>query len=112
MKAIILSAGQGRRLLPLTQDTPKCALPVLGRSVLEWQLNEIARVAVDEVVVVSGFGANAVDEIAAQPHGVPVRTLYNPFYGRCDNLGTGNPFRRAIMPAGEILAQNTLVLLP
>jgi choline kinase len=88
MKAIILSAGQGRRLLPLTQDTPKCALPVLGRSVLEWQLNEIARVAVDEVVVVSGFGANAVDEIAAQPHGVPVRTLYNPFYGRCDNLGT------------------------
>ena len=48
MKAIILSAGQGRRLLPLTQSTPKAALAVAGRSVLEWQLHEIARCAVDE----------------------------------------------------------------
>lgn len=88
MKAIILSAGQGRRLLPLTENLPKCALDVGGRSVLEWQLHEIAQCPVDEVVVVTGFSAEAVDEIAARPHGVPVRTLYNPFFVHCDNLGT------------------------
>lgn len=88
MKAIILSAGQGRRLLPLTEHTPKCALPVLGRSILEWQLHEIARCAVDEVVVVTGFGADQVDEILDRDHGVPTRALHNPFYAHSDNLGT------------------------
>ncbi|MFW6093673.1 MAG: NTP transferase domain-containing protein [Pseudomonadota bacterium] len=88
MKAIILSAGQGRRLLPLTEATPKCALPVGERSLLEWQLHEIARCAVDEVVVVTGFGADRVDEIAARCERPRVRTLYNPFYALSDNLGT------------------------
>jgi choline kinase len=87
MKAIILSAGQGRRLLPLTESTPKCALPVAGRTLLDWQLNEIGRCAVDDVVVLTGFGADRVDEIAAA-HGPRVRTLYNPFYALSDNLGT------------------------
>lgn len=88
MKAIILSAGQGRRLLPLTESTPKCALPVAGRTLLEWQLHEIAQTAVDEVVVVTGFGADRVDQIASASRSVPVRTLYNPFYALSDNLGT------------------------
>ena len=88
MKAIILSAGQGRRLLPLTAKVPKCILPLHGRSVLEWQLHEIARCDIDEVVVVTGFGADAVDDILAQPQPVAVRTLYNPFYAHSDNLGT------------------------
>lgn len=88
MKVIILSAGQGRRLLPLTEHMPKCALPVLGRSILAWQLQEIAKCPVDEVVVVTGSGADRVDDILAQDHGVPVRALYNPFYAHSDNLGT------------------------
>jgi choline kinase len=88
MKAIILSAGQGRRLLPLTADVPKCAVMVNEQSVLEWQLQEIARCDIDEVVVVSGFAADAVDAIVAQPRPVKVRTLHNPFYKLSDNLGT------------------------
>ncbi|MEQ8231420.1 MAG: phosphocholine cytidylyltransferase family protein [Gammaproteobacteria bacterium] len=88
MKVIILSAGQGRRLLPLTESTPKAALPIGPRRVLEWQLHEIARTAVDEVVVVTGFGAEHIERIAAAERGVPTRTLYNPFYASCDNLGT------------------------
>lgn len=89
MKVIILSAGQGRRLLPLTESTPKCALPVAGRAVLAWQLDQIARCdGIDEVVVVTGFGADRVDEIAAATERPRVRALYNPFYALSDNLGT------------------------
>lgn len=89
MKVIILSAGQGRRLLPLTENTPKCALPVAGRAVLEWQLHEIARCDdIDEVVVVTGFRADKVDAIASAVAAPRVRTLYNPFYALSDNLGT------------------------
>jgi len=38
MKVLILSAGHGRRLLPLTENTPKCILPLMGQSLIEWQI--------------------------------------------------------------------------
>jgi choline kinase len=88
MKVIILSAGQGRRLLPLTANLPKCALPVAGRSVLEWQLDELSGLPIEEVVVVSGFAADAVDAIVDRVRGLKVRTFYNPFYAHSDNLGS------------------------
>ena len=89
MKVIILSAGQGRRLLPLTAGMPKCGVEIAGRSILEWQLTEIAQCdGVDEVVVVTGFHAEYVDELVERLSQFPVRTLHNPFYDASDNLGT------------------------
>ena len=91
MKAIILSAGQGRRLLPLTADRPKCALPVAGTPVLQWQLEAIDKTAkIDDVVVVTGFATDKAEAIAAgfNSSHMRVRTLFNPFFANCDNLGT------------------------
>ncbi len=88
MKAIILSAGQGRRLLPLTEVTPKCCLRPGELSILEWQIRELTAAGVDEVVVVSGFGHQKVEEIVRRVKGVRARSLYNPFYAQSDNLGT------------------------
>lgn len=88
MKAIILSAGQGKRLLPLTAETPKAALQIGERSLLEWQLTEMSNTAVDEIVVVTGFGASHIDQIVLNYDPAKVKTLFNPFYKNCDNLGT------------------------
>jgi choline kinase len=88
MKAIILSAGQGRRLMPLTEVTPKCCLSLNGLSILEWQLRELSFCGIDEAVVVTGFGHQAVEEVVRQFEGMKVRTLFNPFYALSDNLGT------------------------
>ncbi|MDH3644749.1 MAG: NTP transferase domain-containing protein, partial [Gammaproteobacteria bacterium] len=77
MKIIILSAGQGRRLLPLTAARPKCGVDIAGKTLLGWQLGEIARCDIDEVVVVSGFHADVVDELVADCTDLPVRTLHN-----------------------------------
>lgn len=91
MKAIVLSAGQGKRLLPLTADKPKCLLPVHGdASVLEVQLRALARCGVERASVVIGFGAEHVDrQLAATPiPGLSVETLFNPFYAHSDNLAT------------------------
>lgn len=88
MKAIILSAGQGRRLMPLTSNMPKCCLPLHGISILEWQLRQIAQCDIDEVVVVTGFEHEMVDSIVNHVKGIKVRTLHNPMFAHTDNLGT------------------------
>ncbi len=88
MKALILSAGQGRRLLPLTQDRPKSSLAVAGRSLLQWQLTELAKTRISEVVVITGFAASVLEDIVQRTPQPLTRTLYNPFYAQSDNLGT------------------------
>lgn len=91
MKAIILNAGQGRRLLPLTRDIPKCLLPVDGeRSMLDFQLDALETTSVREVVVMLGFGAERVERhlAARAPGRLRVHTQRNPDYVRSDNLIT------------------------
>ena len=51
MKAILLAAGRGERMRPLTDHTPKPLLRVRGRSLIEWHLEALARGGVREVVV-------------------------------------------------------------
>ena len=90
VKTLILSAGQGKRLSPLTDDRPKCLVELAGRTVLEWQLRHLHQAGVTEAVVVTGFRADLVEaEVAGLSlPGLTVRTLYNPFYSVTDNLAT------------------------
>ena len=55
MHAIILSAGRGSRLLPLTTDLPKCLLPVGLSSVLNLQLDTLFRHGIETATVVTGL---------------------------------------------------------
>ena len=58
MKAMILAAGRGERLRPLTDTTPKPLLPVRGRSLLDWHLQALAAAGFSEVVInVAWLGA-------------------------------------------------------
>lgn len=51
MKAIILAAGRGERMRPLTDHCPKPLLEVRGRPLIEWHLAALARAGVTEVVI-------------------------------------------------------------
>ncbi|HMC16786.1 MAG TPA: sugar phosphate nucleotidyltransferase, partial [Albitalea sp.] len=51
MKAIILAAGRGDRMRPLSDHTPKPLLPVRGKPLIEWHLEALARDGVREVVI-------------------------------------------------------------
>lgn len=90
MKALILAAGQGRRLLPHTADKPKALIPIGGRSMLEWQLHGLAAAGVGEAVILTGFKAERIEEVVATraPPGLNVRTVYNPFFEAADNLAS------------------------
>ena len=51
MKALVFAAGLGERMRPLTDRTPKPLLAVGGKRLIEWHLEKLATVGVDEVVV-------------------------------------------------------------
>jgi choline kinase len=91
VKAILLSAGRGSRLLPWTANLPKCLVAVeRGRPILEVQLRALAACGIRDVAVMVGYGAQSVEAfLATDPvPGLRTETLYNPFYDCSDNLLT------------------------
>jgi choline kinase len=116
MKAVILSAGRGSRLLPLTQDRPKCLLPLDSDTLIEWQIRQLTRCGVNEIVVVVGFGAADVATVLGrlQRPGLTIRTLYNPFFDVADNLGScwlarGEMDREFIILNGDTLFETEVL---
>lgn len=110
-KAIILSAGQGSRLLPLTADQPKCLIDFSGRSLIEWQIRSLAANGIAEIAVVTGFRdakLNAALAALDMP-GVAIRTVFNPFYKVADNLGSCWIVREEMDQDFIILNGDTLV---
>jgi len=63
MQAIILAAGQGARLRPLTDDRPKCLVPVNGRPLLERHLAVLAGAGLSPIVLVGGYMAHHLENI-------------------------------------------------
>lgn len=55
MKAIIIAAGLGNRLMPLTNDKPKCLLEIGGKTIMQRQLEVLRQCDIDDVVVVRGY---------------------------------------------------------
>lgn len=82
MKAIILAAGQGLRLRPLTEALPKCLAIVLGgRPLLEWQLQALRASGVEQITIVRGYQAEKI----CYPG---IRYVFNPQYDRTNILGS------------------------
>lgn len=51
MKAMILAAGQGKRMRPLTETTPKPLLKVAGKSLIEYQIQALVKAGITELVI-------------------------------------------------------------
>ena len=60
MKAIILAAGMGSRLKPLTDSMPKCMLEIAGKPLLHHQISTLRRAGVRNIIVVGGYLAECL----------------------------------------------------
>jgi len=61
MKAIIVAAGPGSRLMPITNEKPKCLLDVGGKTILERALGALGENGVEDIVVVKGYKSHLID---------------------------------------------------
>jgi len=112
MHAIILSAGQGSRLAPLTATTPKCLIGFHGRTLLEWQVAALTAAGVEKLTVVTGFeGGQVRDRLAAAGLG-RVATLHNPFYRIADNISSVWLARAALGEGDAIILNGDTLLGP
>jgi NDP-sugar pyrophosphorylase family protein len=62
MKAVILAAGEGERLRPLTYTKPKCMLPVAGRPILEHVLSAVKQAGIKEALLVVKYKEQKIKE--------------------------------------------------
>lgn len=91
VRVIILAAGQGKRLLPLTAEVPKALLDIHGRTLIARQIDAFAACGIDDFVVVTGYASQRIEEALAKlarDKKVSIRTVYNPFYAVADNLAS------------------------
>lgn len=81
MIGMVLAAGAGRRLQPLTDALPKTLLPVDGdRSILELTLENFRQVGLTEVVIVTGFAAGRIADLVAsleQRYSMDIELVFN-----------------------------------
>jgi len=87
MKAVILAAGVGSRLAPLTNDRPKALVEVAGRSFLFRQLDRLAEAGIpsEDVVIVTGYKAEAIDA-AVEQGGYKCTRVFNNHYADWQNF--------------------------
>ena len=92
MRAIVLAAGRGERLMPLTADRPKSLVDLGGgRTVFDEQVEAMrASGGISRIVFVVGYRAEMIEErAAAMARGrVDVDTIYNPFFTVSNNLAS------------------------
>jgi choline kinase len=88
MRAIIIAAGKGTRLWPLTKNTPKSLLDVgQGLTLLEAQLHSLAENNIHDVVIIVGYRAEQIEaKVKEYEKDFTIRTVYNPFYDCSNNL--------------------------
>lgn len=114
-KGMILAAGQGTRVRPLTKDLPKPMVPILGKPLMEYLIEHLARHGITEIMVNVAFHHQKIEEYFGDGHrwGVEIGYAYEGVRDHGDilprPLGSAGGMR-GIQDFGGFFDQTTLVL--
>ena len=95
-RALILAAGQGTRLRPLTNDIPKCLVPLIGVSLLQRQTKILKDAGISEVLVATGYQSEKIEALGYS-------TVTNDRFERTNMVETLFCARDFIDRAGDLL---------
>ena len=99
MKAMILAAGYGKRMLPLTEKLPKPLLHVKGKALIEHHLDNLAAAGFKEVVINHGHLGHMIEDTLGDGHKFGLSIIYSP-EGPVP-LETGGGMTKALPLLGE-----------
>ena len=85
-RAVIIAAGFGSRMVPITLNTPKPLVRVHGKMIIETLLDAIVEAGIPEIVVVRGYLWEQIDSLL---HKYPqIRFVYNPLFNESNNISS------------------------
>ena len=97
MKAIILAAGQGTRLRPLTNDKPKCMVELLGKPLIKHQLDVLNSKGIENIYVATGYLEEKIKYSQIK------EKFYNPKYNKTNMVVS-------LFSAAEIMEGDDLLI--
>ena len=74
-KVLILAAGQGTRLRPITNDKPKCLVPLIGKSLLKRQTDVLESAGLTNIHIATGYRADQIEKLG-------YATSFNPLFDK------------------------------
>lgn len=85
INAVILAAGKGTRLQPITCELPKCLVSVYGIPIIENQIQALRKLGVGRICIISGYMCNKLDYLIEKYPNIEIRInskfdLYNNLY--------------------------------
>lgn len=116
MKAMILAAGKGTRVRPLTYDLPKPMIPILGKPVMAYLIEHLAKYGVTEIMVNVSYLHEKIEEYFGDGHQYGVQIGYSfEGYTNDDNEVVAQPIGSAggmkkIQQFGGFFDDTTIVL--
>lgn len=93
MKAIIIGAGRGERLMPTTEDQPKCFAEVQGRRILDWALEAFSKNEIRDICFIGGYQIESV------------QNNYPDFTIRHNDDWPNNNILESLMYAGDLMME-------
>ncbi|MEX0143537.1 D-glycero-alpha-D-manno-heptose 1-phosphate guanylyltransferase [compost metagenome] len=116
MKAMILAAGKGTRVRPLTYDLPKPMIPILGKPVMAYLVEHLSRYGVTEIMVNVSYLHEKIEEYFGEGHQFGVQIGYS-FEGYTNDAGEVVPEplgsaggMKKIQEFGNFFDETTIVL--
>lgn len=106
--AVILAAGRGNRLLPLTADRPKCLMTVGERTLLDCQTRALRMAGIEAIQVVTGHGADRVREACNGD----VTYAHNADFDRTNSIDSLGCIELEIGPAGLMILNSDVLFHP
>jgi len=103
MRAILMAAGMGTRLRPLTETTPKSLIEVNGMSLLERQIINLKEIGINEIIVLTGYLHEKFDDIVKKYN---LTKVVNDKYDIYNNIYTMYLVRQYLDDAFVIDADN------
>ncbi|MFP4051678.1 MAG: sugar phosphate nucleotidyltransferase [Thermoplasmata archaeon] len=86
-KAIILAAGMGTRLRPLTEDVCQCLLKINSETILEHQIKNLQECGIEDITIVTGYKSDKIREFCEE-NSWDVNFIHNNHYSKSNNLHT------------------------
>jgi len=112
---VILAAGLGVRLKPLTDEEPKCLTEVYGKSILEQTLEVLEKNGIEETVIVVGYLGNViVGKIGHKYKSMKITYIWNRIYDKTNSMYSAWLARKylekgAILIEGDTIFEESLI---